>query len=183
MPRLFFALRPEPAQRAAIAAAMLPLVRALGAKPVAETDLHLTLAFLGEVAAEVASCLQRTAASIAPAPLHLLLSRVDCWEKSGVLCLLPQETAAAPAVQGLARTLVAAARAGGITLDDRPFRAHVTLARKVPPAASHARLWPLPLPASLPFTADGFVLMESTREPDGPRYKVIHAWPSAPGDV
>jgi 2'-5' RNA ligase len=109
MPRLFFALRPEPAQRAAVAAAL--------------------------------------------------------------------------AVQALARTLAATARAGGITLDDRPFRAHVTVARKVSAAASRARRWPQPLASPLPFTANGFVLMESTREPDGPRYKVIHAWPSAPDDV
>lgn len=162
---------------------MLPLVRTLGAKPLAKADLHLTLAFLGEVAAEVVPRLQRTAAGIAPALFQLMLLRVDCWEGSGVLCLLPEETAAAQSVRELARTLATVARAGGICLDDRHFRAHVTVARKVSPAASLARRWPQPLPAPLPFTADGFVLMESTRDPDGPRYKVVHASPSAPGDV
>lgn len=152
MPRLFFALQPEPAEQAAISAALLPMVRAIGARPLPAADLHLTLAFLGEVAAEALPDLQRVAAEATPKLFHLRLSQVDCWKSSGVLCLLPDESAP-------------------------------TVARKVPPVALRAERWPQLLPVALAFTANGFALMESTRQPEGPRYRVIRSWPPRAGDM
>jgi 2'-5' RNA ligase len=181
MPRLFFALRPQPAERTSIAAALLPIVHALGASPVAEADLHVTLVFLGEVAEQDVPRLQRGIATAASGLVELALTRVDCWEQSRVLCLLPEENAAARVVHPLALSLQAAARAAGAVPHDTPFRPHVTVARKVPPAASRTMAWPRPLPAPLPFMADGFVLMQSTRRDEGRRYDVIHAWPAQRG--
>lgn len=183
MPRLFFALQPLPAEQAAISSALLSTVRAIGARPVPAADLHLTLAFLGEVAAEAIPELQHAAAAQASGMLHIRLSQMDCWKGSDVLCLLPDETAPAPFLRQLARSLGDAALAAGIALDYRPFRPHVTVARKVPPLALRVERWPQPLPAALPFTANGFVLMESTRQPQGPRYTVIDSWPSRDGDM
>lgn len=181
MPRLFFALQPEPAQRAAIAAGMLPAVQALGAKPVAEADLHLTLSFLGEVAAEAIPALLLATEGIASMPIELSLAQVDCWKGPRVLCLLPEDSAGVAAARRLASSLGEASRAAGPAPDERAFRAHVTIARKAPSAAFHSRHWPEPLRAALPFTASSFVLMESTPAPAGQRYNVVRSWP--PRDV
>ena len=183
MPRLFFALQPQPAQRAAIAGRMQPMVQTLGARPVADTDLHLTLAFLGEVAPEAIPGLLREACRVAPAPVRLSLAKIHCWTGSRVLCLLPDDSAGLVAARRLAFSLNETIRAAGLALDEKHFRAHVTIARKVPTGACRSTHWPEALPAPLPFTAHGFVLMESTRDPEGSRYKVIHAWPSRPGDM
>lgn len=182
MPRLFFALQPEPAQLSAIAAAVLPIVQALDARTVTAANLHLTLAFLGEVAAETIPGLLRAAARTKPLPIRLSLTHLDCWAESRVLCLLPDDSPGLQAATRLAQGVDVAARTAGIAPDKRPFRAHVTVARKVS-AAARARRWPEQLPVPLPFTADGFVLMESTRETEGERYRAIHAWPAAPTDM
>ncbi len=100
-----------------------------------------------------------------------------------MLCLLPDDDDATQSLRPLVRTLADAAPGAGIRPDDKPFRPHVTVARKVPPADLRRWQWPQPVPAPLPFTADGFVLMESTRERGGPRYRVIRAWPAASGAV
>lgn len=182
MARLFFALQPKPDQQVAIAAALLPMVRALGARPTQGVDLHLTLAFLGEVPAEANPGLQRAAASAGSPLLDLRLARADFWQGARALCLLPEDDAT-QSLQPLVRTLADAALGAGIRLDDKPFRPHVTVARKVPPADLRRWQWPQTLPSPLPFTADGFVLMESTCKREGPRYRVIHAWPGASGAV
>jgi 2'-5' RNA ligase len=162
---------------------MQPTVHALGAKPLADADLHLTLAFLGDVAAEDVAGLLRATEGVASAPVQLSLAQVDCWSGSRVLCLLPDDSAELAEARRLAFSLDDAIRAVGLAPDAQPFRAHVTIARKVPPAALRSRQWPEPLRAPLPFTANGFVLMESTRAPEGRRYNVIHAWPvRPPGD-
>lgn len=181
--RLFFALQPEPAQRAAIAAATLATAQAMGAKPVAQADLHMTLAFLGEVATESLPGLLRATDGISSGPVQLSLTRLDCWAGSRVLCVLPEESAQVPLLQQLAASLGDAARAAGLAPDTKPFRAHVTVARKVPAPALRTHHWPELLSPPLPFTASGFVLMESTRDPEGPRYKVIHVWPPPRRDV
>lgn len=182
MPRLFFALQPQPAEQAAILTALLPLVHALGARSTPQADLHLTLAFLGEVPADAMPVLQHAAADAATGPFALQLCCVDYWARPGVLCLLPEETAISRSIRQLARTLGDAAQIAGKATDDKPFRPHVTVARKVPRVAPQMSSWPQPLRTPLPFTAHGFVLMESTSQQEGPRYKVIHSWPSRSGE-
>jgi 2'-5' RNA ligase len=179
MPRLFFALRPEPAERSAIASATQPVVQTLHTRQVHEADLHLTLCFLGDVPEARVATVQEVASDITAHHSRLSLTRLDCWERSRVLCLLPEQDDALRAVGELARSIDAAARGAGIAPDAKPFRPHVTVARKVPPAASRARRWPEPLAAPLPFTTDGFVLLQSAPEPDGPRYAILRSWLAA----
>lgn len=111
------------------------------------------------------------------------LSQVDCWARPGVLCLLPEEDASTQSLRQLVRKLEGAAQALGIRVDDRSFRPHVTIARKVPRDASKGRSWPQPLVAPLPFTANGFVLMESTPGSGGARYRVIRSWQAPARDM
>ena len=89
MPRLFFALRPVPEQSTSILQSLHPLLSALGGVPVYETDLHLTLAFLGEVSADRMEAVHQKVCRIDPVMLCIELSCLDYWQKSRVLCLVP----------------------------------------------------------------------------------------------
>jgi RNA 2',3'-cyclic 3'-phosphodiesterase len=182
MPRLFFALRPEPGQAAAMAEATRPLLQSLGGNAVAVVDLHLTLHFLGEVPEERIDALAIAAANIQPRLLPLALTRIDCWLASRVLCLLPDtsDDTGQQHLATLAAQLRTAAQSCGLTPDTRPFRAHVTVGRKIPSAAARARPWPQACAQSLPFKANGFVLMQGARHPAEMRYAVCHAWPASP---
>lgn len=178
MPRLFFALRPQLPQRAAIQAATAPLARRLGGRPVPADDLHLTLCFLGQVPAEDVDALAAAAGRIEPLALDLVIDRIDLWRRSRVLCLLPAPSNALAPVGRLAAELTAACRAIGLAPDDKPFRAHVTVARGLPAQALREQAWPMDLPEPLAFSADGFVLISSGGAGEGPRYQVIHEWKS-----
>lgn len=155
----------------------LPLVQETGGRAIPAADLHMTLCFLGEVPAEQIAAMIDAAALIEPARIQLTLDRIDWWRRPRVLCLLPGVEP--PRLQRLAEELRMACRSIGLEPDPKPFRAHLTVARKAGPANA-ARSWPQTLPQALPFTAEGFVLMQSTGAGDGPRYAVLQAWPPAP---
>ncbi len=137
--------------------------------------LHVTLAFLGEVEAERArplvAAIERAVASLASFPAHTAgggafpprgRARV-LW-----LGLEPEQPL---------RQLAAAARAAvgdcGLACDDKPFRAHLTLARCRPPwtrsererAVEEVAAWP-----ALGFEIDRVVLVESQLEASGARH-------------
>lgn len=177
MPRLFFALQPEPGQKLEIARSVQPWLKSPGGKAVPAPDLHLTLCFLGEVPQMRIAALLEAAAGIQAQRLQLRLSRIDHWRAARVLCLLaPEEDAGVQAAARLAGQLRAAARDIGLQLDARPFRAHVTVARKVPAGMTGAGAWPQELVRPLPFHANGFALMESRPDSAGPRYSVYREW-------
>lgn len=176
MPRLFFALKPDAAQAAMMLEATRPLLQELRGRPVIAADLHLTLCFLGEIAEAQASVLLATAEQIPPVSLQLAVSQLDFWQDSRVLCLMPEAGAPLEPVTALAARLRSAAMAAGLPVERRPFRAHVTVGRKIPSSAALARTWPLRLAEPLSLTADGFVLMGSTGAREGARYDVRRAW-------
>lgn len=153
----------------------------LGGRPVLAPDLHLTLCFIGEVPVAALTRLPDAVAGIKAIRLRLQLTMLDCWLRSRVLCLLPQGGPELDAVADLAADLASATRAADLTVDPKPFRAHVTLARKLALREASARTWPQALPVPLPFTADGFVLMQGTGMAAGPRYETVHTWPAEAG--
>jgi 2'-5' RNA ligase len=64
----------------------------------------------------------------------------------------------------------------GITPDLKPFRAHVTLARKVPAEVMVAPSRRRAVPSVL-WTFTHFVLVESRTGPSGALYSVLSSWP------
>ncbi len=126
--RLFIALWPTPATRAAAAAAQAALHWPAAARPVAATDLHLTLVFIGAVPQERLDALTQ-AARIPSARVELALDRVELW-KGGTVVLRPTRVSAA--LVDLQGRLAASLRACGVPFDARPFAPHVTLGRKAP---------------------------------------------------
>lgn len=152
------------------------LLQDLGGTPVPAADLHLTLCFLGEVAGRELDPALAQVRRIQPPRLQLTFRQVGHWPQSRLLCLLPDSGPALHAVDRLAMQLREAAHAAGMQTDARPFRAHLTLARKIMPAPADSWQWPLTLARPLTLSADGLVLMRSTGAGDGPRYAVVQTW-------
>lgn len=169
--RLFIALWPSPAERrrlAQLAGRCVPPLR-----PVPPADLHLTLAFLGEVAPAHLHRLAGWLGSQQRVRLPVVLTRLEAWQ-DGRLAV-----ATGPAPAGLRRArarMVPALRALGCRPDPRPFRAHVTLARSPRGAIATARPWaggPLAPPLRLEGGQLALVASGPPRGAGGARYRVL----------
>lgn len=136
-------------------------------------NLHVTLAFLGNVAPARIPDLQRMAREQAgglahDAPATLTLARLVHWKEAQILCALAAEES--PIARGLALALQESAAALGLRPDRKPFQAHVTLARKVVRPGVQLDLRPVV------WRFDAFALIDSRTEPSGPVYSVIDSY-------
>lgn len=131
MLRLFFAL-PCPTKIAAQIDAWRQDQHFAG-KPVPAANLHVTLAFLGQVPESRVQLLQRVPPKLALADLafDLNLDHLDCWPE-GLLHLAPSQPP--QTLLKLAWALQQQLKLDGFTLDSRPYRPHLTLARNSRPA-------------------------------------------------
>ena len=176
--RLFIAvpLPPEIADRAA--ACLDPALPAL--RPVRPELLHITLAFLGQVADERLADAS-AAAAIAGAgksPFRIILDRAGRFPASGPpRALWLGVGAGADDLARLAADLARELRARAFALEDRPFRPHLTLARvrtEATPAEARAvaaAVGALAVPR-LELRVDQVAVVESHLSPRGPRYTV-----------
>lgn len=166
--RLFFALWPDAGVRAALAA--VGRAHALhNGRAVAAANLHMTLAFVGSVDAARRECLEAAAATVVAPALSVCFDRLGFWPRPRILWA---GASAAPAALGaLVEALTAALVPCGHKPDPRPFRAHVTLARKALRAPAVERIMPVVWPA------DAFCLVESVSGPAGSEYRVLRRWP------
>lgn len=167
--RLFFALWPDGRirERLAALAADLPL---RGGRRVRPENLHLTLAFLGEVPAAQAACLEAAAAGVRAAPFELVLDRLGGFGRTRVVWLgcrhQPEPLLA------LVRALNQALAEGcGYLPEARPFAAHLTVARRARHPPRPQDVGPVPWPVS------EFVLVESDLDPEGVRYRLRRTYP------
>ena len=174
--RLFFALWPAPEQKAALVERVAPLVARLEAQRVPAENLHATLCFVGAVAPETLDRLKQVAAAQRGRPASLRFDALEYWHEARVLCATANENVASAPARTLAESLTAAVLDAGFTPDVKPFRAHVTLARKVAPARAAQCEWPQPLTPRVLVRCDQFVLMESRRGESGSIYSVVDSW-------
>jgi RNA 2',3'-cyclic 3'-phosphodiesterase len=123
--RLFVALWPTQATRAACVAAQKAMCWPAGARRVAATNLHVTLAFIGAAPQEQLAHITY-AADIPSAKIELTLDRIEVW-KGGAAVLRPSSVPAS--MVDLHGRLTQSLRACGVPFDARPFAPHVTLGR------------------------------------------------------
>jgi 2'-5' RNA ligase len=166
--RLFFALWPDDETRERIAHAVRKAVRGSGGRPIPTENLHSTLAFLGSVPEERLTQVMALAEGSGTGPFEITLDRVEHWAKPMVLCVGCAK--APPAATRLADELRIRLGRAGFAPDLKPFRPHVTLARKV--------IKPHALGAIHPVTwqVSDLALVESDTTPDGSRYAVLKRW-------
>lgn len=159
--RLFVALWPGTRVRQALAACRDRTPWPPGSAPTATDKLHVTLHFIGSVPAarlaEVAAALQ------VPVPaFELRLDVAECWH-GGLAVLRPRIVPAR--LQQLHAELAAALRRLDLPVEERPFRPHVTLARRAAP--------PLAPAEPLCWRVGSYALVQSTR--DG-RYRLLERY-------
>lgn len=167
MKRLFFALWPDSPTRRALAAIARRL-RGAGLRPVSPGNFHATLLYLGHVEDEVCAALRQQAGEIHAQPFTLVFDTLSFWPGPRVLCLACRRQP--EAVHDLVGTLTDMVSAYSIQLDTRPYRAHVTLARK---AGESVELVFEPLY----WRADSFALVESRSTENGVIYQPLTHWP------
>lgn len=166
--RLFLALWPDDAVRTALQA----LVASLGnidARVIPARNLHLTLAFLGNVDATHRHCVEQACDSIRARELDLPLERVRSRARGGVLWIEP--AAVPPVLSELVGELRLSLGRCQFEPETRPYRAHVTLAR-----AMRRRAAPVS-PTPIMWRAQEFCLVKSVLESSGAGYQIQRRWP------
>jgi 2'-5' RNA ligase len=166
--RLFFALWPDEGTRAAIAALAREQINRQ-AKRVAADNLHITLAFPGNVTARVQACLEEAAGRLTGASFELSIDRLGYWPRPRILWAAPSQTP--PGLWSLAVSLRDGLAACGLEPENRPYQAHITLARKAKQALTVTRIAPIP------WSIRQFCLVESVSAPAGVSYRVLRIWP------
>jgi 2'-5' RNA ligase len=164
--RVFFALWPDDATRAAISRATREAVRLSSGRPIAKDRLHLTVAFLGELSGAGLD-IARQVPPTSVGPFELALDAIGVWPESKVLWLAP--SAAPPALAELEANLWDALIERGFHGEDRIYRPHVTLARRA--RAVEATLEPIA------WTVRDLALVESFPDRHNVHYEVLERWP------
>lgn len=168
MPRLFFSLWPDAQVRTQIQsfASSLSLVNA---RLLPEHNRHVTLAFLGNVEPATTTALIDAAGEIRIQPFSLILDSLVCWKKPKIACLTP--SAYPEPLPALAAQLHALSVRCGVRLEERAYRPHLTLARKVTADLPDISVQPIS------WNIKEFCLIESVADESGVKYQVKVSWP------
>jgi 2'-5' RNA ligase len=166
---LFFALFPDSDTRRRVAAAAQALALDDGSRRVPCENYHMTLAFIGEVRGEMLAPLKTVGAAQRALEFTLRLDSYEYWPTPSAVVTGPSFCPAP--LEDLRRGLCADLTRCGIGLDDRPFRPHVTIARKVSQAPV------LQAMSEIAWTAHAFQLARSRSTPGGAIYTVVDSWP------
>ena len=132
---------------------------------------HMTVAFLGDITIAQAESLSRVLEEVVEKyePFELRLCRLGYFaqpEAATVFCSTERDNT----LLSLAQDVYRAAWDVRIPFDDKPFRAHITLGRRVD--LSTIRLNSIEV-NHVPFTVKGLTLYKSTLRPSGPIYEAV----------
>ena len=166
--RLFLGLWPPVELGAQIASMSRGLALESG-RLIAPTNLHMTLAFLGDCDAARRACVENAAASGTVPAFKLHLVAIQWRRRTGIVWLAAPEVPE-PLTQLMA-SLNRALASCGYAPDARPFRAHVSVARHV------RRLRGKPTIAPIEWCVRDYCLTSSTSTPRGSDYTVVKRWP------
>ena len=175
--RVFFALWPPAEAAAQLADVANGLAAQWGGRPTRAETIHLTLAFLGEVAVAELPALCALARGISGRSFAIRLGHFGYWPKNQLLwagcAAVPDE------LVDLQSRLQAAL--GGKGYRTRPpgqgFTPHVSLVRKMRCAPNEGRISELAMPENLLWPCQHFVLVSSVLTPEGPNYRILEAFP------
>lgn len=168
--RLFFALTlPDETQAEIVSWRALHFPLSAG-RPVARSNLHLTLAFLGDISTAKQQALSQLAGRIQQPAFTLRLDDAGQWPGSGVIWTGPRQ--APRGLLQLADILRAQAARSGCYQAPRPFHPHITLYRNaIHPVA-------LPPPGfSWSLHVNQFALYSSSVKQGRTQYQMLDKWP------
>ena len=167
--RLFFAAIPDAVAREQIAAASPSLTLQSGARRVPRENYHMTLVFVGDVAASQLPVMLKVGAAQKARAFSVTFDEYEYWPKPRVMVaaarLIPAE------LHRLWRQLHHDLARHGWTLESERLRPHVTLARKVSqPAVLQAM-------SAFEWRVRDFCLMRSDTSGIRSAYTVVDTWP------
>ncbi len=168
--RLFFALWPSRAAAERLASAATDAAARLGGRPTRLETLHLTLAFLGEVADERVPGLLALATNLPAAPFELRIDQAGYWRRN---CLFWAGCSNVPApLDTLAAELRQRLGTAGFAVSngERLFTPHITLVRKIPEIDRNVVL---PAIEPVEWRCSDFVLVRSQLSEQGPSYEPL----------
>ena len=166
--RLFFAVWPGPELAERLARWANQAAEATRGRVALTENIHLTLAFLGEIAESRLADVLAAARRVRAHGCNMRLDEARYWRHNRIVWVGTRETPAPLAA--LAADLQRELEAEGFRLDARPFQVHITLIRK---AHAPRELPELPAPPALDWPVREFVLVRSNLERDGARYEVL----------
>lgn len=171
MARLFVAIRPPRAIRETLIDVMGGIE---GARWQDDDQLHLTLAFAGEVDGARADDLIEALADVESAVFPAEVAGIGHFERKGVPTAVWAGVPLSDPLAQLQRRVERACRRAGLALERRAYRPHITLARLRRTAApvgdwlaKHGTL------RAGPWQVERFTLFESQLRPEGPLYSPL----------
>lgn len=167
--RLFFAAWPLPATAGALHRWAAELGDTIGGRVTRTENLHVTLAFLGTVAADRLPQALEAARRVTGRAHRLPIDVARYRRRSRIVWAAPNETP--PDLATLVETLGGSLTAAGFALERRAFAAHVTLIRD---AGKPHELAPLP---EVDWPIADFALVRSTPSAEGSRYEIVERFP------
>ncbi|MGZ3240653.1 MAG: RNA 2',3'-cyclic phosphodiesterase [Burkholderiaceae bacterium] len=159
--RLFYALWPDEATRAALMRLQAPI---RGRKTRYE-NFHLTLPFLGQQPADLLPLLKSNLGRVPPQPVALMVDRIGYFTQQKIAWAGMSEMPVA--LHALNNSLIEALAQNNIAFNNHStFRPHITLARDAEP------------PEELPFNpfvwqCEHVALVESSNQQEGVVYRVL----------
>lgn len=168
---MFVAIRPPRAIRETLIDVMGGIE---GARWQDDDQLHLTLAFAGEVDGARADDLIEALADVESAVFPAEVAGIGHFERKGVPTAVWAGVPLSDPLAQLQRRVERACRRAGLALERRAYRPHITLARLRRTAApvgdwlaKHGTL------RAGPWQVEGFTLFESQLRPEGPLYSPL----------
>ena len=164
--RLFFALWPDDAVRAALAAVAASVAARATGRTVPAAKLHVTLSFLGEVPDSRLPAAMDAAATVRGRPFELTVDTVGSFRAARVAWA--GFSSVPPELASLQSRLEVSLRQREFVLEDRPYSAHATLARRIERSVPREAMPPIR------WKVRDFVLVRS--EAGRGNYNVMERW-------
>ena len=171
--RVFFALWPPAGVADPLADIAREAAGRFGGRATRRETIHLTLAFLGDVAESRLAELGAAAAEVRAAPFDFSLDRLGFWRHNHLLWAGCDQPPAA--LDDLQASLGKALARAGFKVDGqgRSFSPHVTLVRHIPLGVEPGQLGTLLPPDGLSWPCEHFVLVRSALSSAGPAYRIL----------
>jgi len=166
MERLFFAVWPDAQAARRLAMLARETAGTVGGKPVRAAKVHLTIAFLGALAADRAALAREAGALTRAAPFDLAVGRLGSFRSARVAWAGWDGNP--PGLARLHEALARSLRARGFELEEREFAPHLTLVRRIERAVERREI------EAITWRTDALTLVRT--EPGTGDYKVVERW-------